>query len=150
MKKKKRKSVRFLFCPAQLNLISSSKKHYFESGAVGVVLELGSHSEITQTAPRGCIVNRIATIERIYEKKRGNLVVILKCRAIPLEAIMSRILGGMSDVYSVWGREGYFYLCSLSLGSLPRRGGHSHLHLKIAVLDSGFLSLLHHLVVQFL
>lgn len=63
---------------------------------------------------------------------------------------MRWILGGLSGVYSVWGREGNFYLCFLSLGSLPGRGGHSPLDLKIAILDVGFLSFLYNFVVQFL
>ena len=47
-------------------------------------------------------------------------------------------------------REGGFCLCSLSLGSLPGRGGHSQLCLKMAILDVGFLSFLYNLMVQFL
>ena len=47
-------------------------------------------------------------------------------------------------------REGDFYLCSLRLGSPPGRGGHSQLSLKMALLDTGFLSFLYNRMVQFL
>ena len=47
-------------------------------------------------------------------------------------------------------REGDFSLCSLSLGSPPGRSGCSQLHLKMAILDIGFLSFLYNLMVQFL
>lgn len=64
-----RTSVRFLFCPSRLNLISS-KIHFSPLFILDLVPQVFSHSGHTETAPRRYVIIGIATMESISREKK--------------------------------------------------------------------------------
>lgn len=117
-----RKSVRFLFCPSQLNLISS-KTHFSPLFILDLVPQVFSHSEHTETAPRRCVIIRIATMESISKAKQSKGVsVILKYRAIPFGSTHEQDRDEMSVMYGVGVERGIITVPSAQAVCLEEAG----------------------------
>ena len=66
-----RKFVRFLFCPSQLNFISS-KTHYFKIGAIGTCAWIDTTWVAIQKTYQLPQEDTLSTIEPIYKREKRN------------------------------------------------------------------------------